>query len=168
MLATLPHGLNSPLPMLPSIAILQWITSNYTSPSLTKALGPRRKSLSLSPSTPFQTSPANSPPSSPRNSTSGLNPEASYTPMTWVASLFVPKAATATLFWNIMSTPTPSSSQRSNHATTGITLIPMTASCLASNSRATALIYKYLTMRLAPSIVAPSLMSGTAPYSFSR
>ena len=44
----------------------------------------------------------------------------------------------------------PSSSQRSNYAMTGITLLPTTASCLDSNTKATSLISNPSTMRLVP------------------
>ena len=162
-----PHCPYSPLPMLPIIALLQLSTSKETSPSLEKASGPPKINYSLSPSTPFRTSPSNSLSSIPRNSTYGLNTVASYKPMTWVASLFVPEAETAILFWHIISTPITSLSQRSNHAMTSIAFLTTTASFFASNPRATALIFKSLTMRMAPSITAPSLTSVTAPYRLS-
>ena len=168
MLAALPHIPASPLPMHPSTALLQWSPSKFTSPSLSKVSGPQRKRPSQYPSTPFRKLSANSPPSSPGNSTSGLNPAASYTPTTWFDYPFVLEAVTATSCLHIMSTPMPSLSQCSNHATTGIALMPTTASCIDSNPKSTVLIYKSLTMRPAQSIVVPLLTSGTALSSLSR
>ena len=167
-MVTLPHIPASPLPMPQIIALLQWILPKDTSPSLAKAFGQRRKSLSQSTSTTFQTSSANSPSSILRNSTSGSNPAAIYTLTIWVASLFVPESETTTLCLPIILTPTPSSSHRSNNAMTAITFLFKIASCLASSPKATALISKSSATRPEPSIVAPSLKIGNALYRLSR